>query len=71
MGRVRFSPKAVTVCFGEEEGFHCKNNYGCGKVANFCLDNISKINYRILVVLSYTSSRLGSRKVQLVRRLFK
>ena len=41
---VRFPPKAVTVCFGEEERFDCKNNHGCGKSPNFRLDNISKFN---------------------------
>ncbi len=51
MGRVRFPPKAVTVCSGEEEEFDGKNNYGYGKSANFRLDNISKFNCRTLVVL--------------------
>ncbi len=46
-----FPPKAVTVCSGEEEGFNCKNNHGCGKSANFWLDNIRKFNCRKLVVL--------------------
>ncbi len=50
MGHVRFPPKAVTVYFREEEGFDCKNNHGCGKSANFRLDNISKFNSRTLVV---------------------
>ncbi len=51
MGCVRFPPKAVTVCSGEEKGFDCKYNHGCGKSANFRLDNISKFNCRTLVVL--------------------
>ncbi len=51
MGRVRFPPKVVTVCSGEEKGFDCKNNHGCGKSANFQQDNISKFNCRTLVVL--------------------
>ena len=63
MGRVRFSPKAITICSGEEKEFDYKNNYECNKSANFRLDNISKINYRILVVLSYASSELESRKI--------
>lgn len=63
MGRVRFPPKAVTVFSKEKEGFECKNNHGRGKWANFWLDNISKINCRMLVVLSYTSLGLGSKKV--------
>ncbi len=71
MGCMKFLPKAITVCYREEEGFDYKNNYGCGKSANFRLDNISKFNCRTLVVLSYTSSGLGSKKVQLVQKLFK
>ena len=66
MGRVRFPPKAVTVCSKEEEGFDCKNNHRRGKSANFRLDSISNINCRTLVVLSYTLSGLELRKVQLV-----
>ena len=50
---MRFMPKAVTVYSKEEEGFDCKNNHRHGKLANFWLDNISKINYKILIVLSY------------------
>ena len=63
MGRVRFLSKAVTICSGEKEGFDCKNNHGRGKLANFWLDNINKMNCRMLVVLSYILSRFGLRKV--------
>ena len=63
MGYVRFPPKTINICSGEEEGFDYKNNHGCSKSANFRLDNISKINCRILVILLYTSSRLKSKKV--------
>ncbi len=51
MRRMRFPPKAITVCSGEEEGFDYKNNHGCGKSAKFRLDNISKFNCRTLIVL--------------------
>ena len=51
MGRVRFPPKTVTVCSGEKKGFDYKNNHGYDKSANFWLDNISKINYKMLVIL--------------------
>ena len=51
MGRVRFLPKAVTIYSGKKEGFDYKNNYECGKSTNFRLDNIGKINCRILVIL--------------------
>ena len=66
MGCVRFLSKVVTIWFREEEGFNCKNNHGRGKLANIRLDNISKANCRMIVVLSDTSLGLGSRKVQLV-----
>lgn len=45
----------------KKKGFDYKNNYGRGKLANFWLDNINKINYRTLVVLSYISLKLCSR----------
>ena len=35
MEYIKFLPKAVTIYFGEETGFDCKNNYGCGQLANF------------------------------------
>ncbi len=60
---MRFPPKAITVCYGEEDEFDCKNNHRCGKSVNFRLDNISTINYKKVVVLSYTPLRLESRKV--------
>ena len=66
MGCVRFLLKAVTVYSREKEGFNYKNNHGHGKSANFRLDNISKMNCRILVVWSYTSPDLASRNVQLI-----
>lgn len=54
MGYIRFLSKTITIYSKEEEGFNCKNNHDCGKLANFWLDNIRKINCRILVVLLYT-----------------
>ncbi len=51
MRHIRFLPKAVTICSREEEGLDCKNHHGCSRSANFRLDNISKFNCRILVVL--------------------
>ncbi len=71
MAYMRFPPKAVTVCSKEEEGFDFKNNHGCSKLANFCLDNINKIICKMLVILSYIALRLGLRKVQLDRGVFK
>ena len=60
---MKFLPKILTICSGKEKGFDYKNNHGCGKSANFWPDNISKMNYRMLIVLSYISLGLGSRKV--------
>ncbi len=47
---VRFSSKAIIVCSREDEEFDCKNNYRCGKLAKFWLENIEKFNCRMLVV---------------------
>ena len=63
MSGVRSLSKVVTVCSGEKVGFDCKNNHGRNKLANFQLDIISKINCKTLVVMSYTSSGLGLKKV--------
>lgn len=57
---MRFLLKAITICFGDEKRFNCKNNYKSSKSANFRLDNINKINCRTLVIWLYTSSGLGS-----------
>lgn len=59
---MKFLPKVVTVCFGETARFDCKNNHGCSKLPNFWLDIISKINYKMLVVMSYTSLEFWSKK---------
>lgn len=58
-----FSPNAVTICFKAKAELDCKNNYKCGKLANFWLVTINKINFKMLVVMLYTLSGLGSRKV--------
>ena len=63
MGHVRFPPKVVTVYSREKKAFDYKNNYQCNKLANFWLDNISKINCRMLVILSFTLLELGLRKI--------
>lgn len=68
IGCVRFQPNAVIICSGKKEGFDCKNNQQCNKLANFLLDNISKMNYRISMVLSYISSRFRLQKVNWSRR---
>ena len=63
MEYVKFLFKALTIYFGEKKRFNCKKNYRYVKLANFWLNNISKINCKILIVLSYTSSGFGSRKI--------
>lgn len=42
---MRFLPKVVTICSIKKAGFHCKNNHGYIKSANFWLYIISQINY--------------------------
>ena len=63
MERVKFLPKVVTIYSREKKGFDYKNNHGYGKLPNFWLNNISKINSRMLVILSYISLGLGSKKI--------
>lgn len=63
MRRVRFPPKIVTIYSRGKKGFDCKNNYKRCKRPHLQLDNISKINYRMLVILLYTSFGLGMRNV--------
>ena len=50
MRRVRFPPKVVTIYSRKEKEFNYGNNHGCGKLANFQLDNISKFNANNLVI---------------------
>lgn len=71
MGHMRFLPKDVNIYSKEKNGFDYKNNHKCSKSANFQLDNISKSNCRILVIISYILSGFELRKIQLVRRVFK
>lgn len=63
MRYIRFSPNTVTIYFKEKNRFDYKNNYRRGKLDNFWLDNISKINYITLVILSYTLLGSKSRKI--------
>lgn len=51
---MKFPPKAITIYSEEKVGFYCKNNPKCGKLANFRLDTISKINFKTLVVMLYS-----------------
>lgn len=41
MRYMRFLPKDITICFGEEIGFDYKNNYRQNNLVNFQLDTIS------------------------------
>lgn len=61
--RIKFPPKVVIIYFGEKARFDWKKNHGHNKLANFWLDIINKINCKTLVVMSYTSSGFGSRKI--------
>ena len=57
------SAQGCNCLFQKKKRFDSINNHGRNKLANFRLDNISKINYRTLVVLSYILLELASRKV--------
>ncbi len=50
-----FMPKAISIYINEKAGFGYKNNHGHCKFVIFWLDIISKVNFRLLVVISYTS----------------
>lgn len=63
MRYMRFLPKTITINSEKEVGFKYKNNHKYNKSANFWLDNISKIDCRILVILLYTLSKLKSKKI--------
>ena len=62
MRHIKFLFKAIIIYFKEEKRFNCKINYRCNKLANFWLDYISKINYKMLVVLLYTLLELESKR---------
>lgn len=46
-----FLPKIVTIYFKEKIRFNYKLNYRRSKPANFCLDILNKINFKMLVVM--------------------
>lgn len=60
---IKFKPKAIIVYFEKEERFNYKNIYEYDILANFWLNNISKINCKMLVIMSYIPLRLELRKV--------
>lgn len=67
---VKFLSEVITVYSGEKKEFDYKNNYGYDKSANFRLINLSKINCKMVVLLSYISPGFGSKKVYLGSRIF-
>lgn len=65
-------PLKVIIFYSREKiRFNCKPNLKKDKLANFWLDIINKINYKILVVILYTSLELKSKKIELVQKYFK
>lgn len=60
---MKFLFKAITIYFRAKKQFNCKNNYRYSKLADFKLDNISKINCKILIIILYILLRLRSKKV--------
>lgn len=59
-----FMLKAIIIYIDEEVEFDYKNNHEHHKSANFRLDTISIVNFRLLVVILYILSGLRSRNVQ-------
>lgn len=68
---MRFLFKVVIVYSGKKEAFDYKNNHEHSKLANFWLDNISKIHCRTQIILLYSLSRLELTKILLAQRVFK
>lgn len=58
-----FLSKVITVFFRNKPRYDYKNNHKCGILANFWLYIISKINCKTLVVMSYISLQLQSKKI--------
>lgn len=68
---IRYLLKAVIVCYTKIAGFDNKNYYKRGKLANFWLDTISKIKCKILVIMSYISSKLKLKKIEMAQKNLK
>lgn len=60
---MRFLPKVVSVYFKKEKRFDCKNNHRYSKSTNLQLNNIIKISYKILVIISHILLRLRLKKI--------
>lgn len=60
---MRFIPKTIIVCFDKKAGFNYKNNYKYCKEVDVWLDIITKVNFKILINISYIFWELKSRKI--------
>ena len=60
---MRFLFKAVIIYFREKKRVDYKNNYEHNKLANFWLNNISKIYSKILIIISSTLSNIRLRNI--------
>ena len=56
----------ITIYFRKIVRFNYKNNHGHNKLDNFGLNIISKINYKILIIISYTLLGFKLRKIQTI-----
>ena len=59
-------PKVITIYDGKKAGFDYKNNHEHYKLAIFWIDVICKVNFRLLVMMSYILLGLGSKNVSLI-----
>lgn len=64
-------PRTITIHIDEKAGFDCKKYNDCNKLFLFQLNTVKKMNFRLLVMISYDVSGLGSRNVQSVWEVFK
>lgn len=56
---MQFRFKAVTICISEKIWLNCKKIYKHYKLANIQLNTVNKVNFRLIIVISYTL--LGSK----------
>ena len=68
---MRFPPKALIVYSENKTEFDYMNNQRCNKLTNFWLDIISKMNFRMLIVMLYISLGLRLKRSQTVQKVFK
>lgn len=60
---MQFRSKAGTICISEKMWLNCKKIYKHYKLANIQLNTVNKVNFRLIVIMSYTLLGLKSRNI--------